>query len=71
LRCDVQTLNEQVVQKQSVVDKPEKCHVSRPRKVAVAILFPLEKMRNLLRMGSSKRGEDYHLQRMMGSGQRR
>jgi hypothetical protein len=30
-----------------------------------------ERMKNLLRTGSNKRGEDCHLQRMMGSGQRR
>jgi hypothetical protein len=35
-------LNEQVVQKQLVVDKPKKCHVGKARKVVVAILFPQE-----------------------------
>jgi hypothetical protein len=42
LRCDVQILNEQVDQKQSVVDKLENCHVGKPRKVVVAILFSQE-----------------------------
>jgi hypothetical protein len=42
LNCDVQILNEHVVQKQLVVNKPEKYHVGRPRKVVVAILFPQE-----------------------------
>ncbi len=35
-------LNEQVVQKQLVVDKPKKCHVGQARKVVVAILFSQE-----------------------------
>jgi hypothetical protein len=43
LRCDVQILNEQVDQKQSVVDKPENSHVGKPRKVVVAILFSQER----------------------------
>jgi hypothetical protein len=35
-------LNEQVVQKQSVVDKLKKGHVGKPRKVVVTILSPQE-----------------------------
>jgi hypothetical protein len=35
-------LNEQVVQKQSVVNKPKRCHVGKAREVVVAILFPQE-----------------------------
>ncbi len=35
-------INEQVVQKQLVIDKPKKCHVGKARKVVVAILFPQE-----------------------------
>jgi hypothetical protein len=35
-------LNEQVVQKQSVVNKPKEHHVGKARKVVVAILFPQE-----------------------------
>lgn len=63
-------LNEQVVQKQLVVDKPTKRHVGKARKVVVGILFSQEIKRedeNLLRRGSNKRKEDCHLQRMMES----
>jgi hypothetical protein len=42
LRCDVQILHEQVVQKQSVVDKLKKGHVGKPRKVVITILSPQE-----------------------------
>jgi hypothetical protein len=62
------------VLKQLIVDKPNKCHFERPRKVAIAILSTLEikrRMRNLLRTRSNKGGQDCHLQRMMGSDQRR
>jgi hypothetical protein len=50
------------------------CHVGKPRKGVVAILSSQdiwkERMRNLLTTRSSRRGKDYHLQRMMGSDQR-
>jgi len=42
LRCDVKILNEQVVQKQSIVDKLKNGHVGKPRKVVVTILSPQE-----------------------------
>jgi hypothetical protein len=42
LKCDVQIFNQQVVQKQSVVNKLEKCYVGKPRKVVIAILSPQE-----------------------------
>jgi hypothetical protein len=42
LKRDVQIFNQQVVKKQSVVNKLEKCYVGKPRKVVVAILFPQE-----------------------------
>ncbi len=41
LKFDVQIFNQQV-QKQSVVNKLEKCYVGKLRKVVVAILFPQE-----------------------------
>jgi hypothetical protein len=40
LRCDVKILNEQVVQKQLVVNNLKKGHVGKPRKVVVTILSP-------------------------------
>jgi hypothetical protein len=42
LKHDVQIFNEQVVKKQLVANKPEKCHVGRPKKVIVIILSPQE-----------------------------
>jgi hypothetical protein len=42
LKHDVQIFNKQVVQKQSIVNKPKKCHVGRLRKVAITILSPQE-----------------------------
>jgi hypothetical protein len=42
LKHDVQIFTEQVVQKQSIVNKPKKCYVGRPRKVTVTILSPQE-----------------------------
>jgi hypothetical protein len=42
LKCDVQIFNQQIVQKQSVVNKLQKCYVGKPRKVVVAILFAQE-----------------------------
>jgi len=74
LKCDVQIFNQQVVQKQLVVNKLEKCYVGKPRKVEVAILFPQEIKREdeePTKMGNNKRIKDCHLQRMMGSGQRK
>jgi hypothetical protein len=62
------------VLKQLIVDKPNKCHFGTPRKVAIIILFTLEikrGMRNILRTRSNKGGQDCHLQRVMGSDQRR
>ncbi len=41
LKHGVQIFNEQVVQKQSIVNKP-KCYVGRLRKVIVTILSPQE-----------------------------
>jgi hypothetical protein len=45
-----------------VVNKPEKHHVGRPRKVVIAMLSPLEIKKE---DGSNKRGDDCHLQRMI------
>jgi hypothetical protein len=62
------------VLKQLVINKPNKCHFGRPRKVAVAIISTLEinrRMRNLLKTRSNIGGQDCHPQRMMGSNQRR
>jgi hypothetical protein len=42
LKHDVQIFNKQVVQKQSFVNKPKKCHVGRLRKVAITILSTQE-----------------------------
>jgi hypothetical protein len=58
------------VLKQLVINKPNKCHLGSPRKVAIVILYTLEikrRMRNLLKTISNKGGQDCHLQRMMGS----
>jgi hypothetical protein len=42
LKFELQIFNQQAVQKQSVVNKLEKCYVGKPIKVVVAILFPQE-----------------------------
>ncbi len=41
MKCDVQIINEQIVQKQ-LVDKPWTCHVGRPKKVTIIILYSQE-----------------------------
>jgi len=42
LKCDVQIFNEQIVQKLLVVNKPEKHHVGKLRKVVATILSSQE-----------------------------
>ncbi len=50
-----------------VVNKLEKHHASRPRKVVTTILSSQDKERGWepTKNGRKKRGEDYHLQRMI------
>jgi len=73
LKFDVQIFNQQAVQKQSVVNKLEKCYVGKPIKVVVAILFPQEIKREdeePTKDGKQQNNRELSLQRMMGGGQR-